>query len=193
MTRMLAVLAVLALAGTAFAGFSIGYKPLDLPVGVTSSTSAIFDTMHMLRLGFAASADFRIELLLGYDRVSFDDEVSTTDGSFGNFAVGGSAFYVVAHPAHTVFSVGGSLIYNSTSGEVNNVDIDGTTGLNIYPIMRVDFSIPGAERFALFTEFGARYVKANTDTASGDMSPAVPMTVPGEVCRVAVGVSAVKS
>ncbi len=170
MTRVLAVLAVLALAGSAFAGFSIGYKPLDLPVGVVSSTTAYFDMMHMLRLGFAASSDFRIELLLGYDNVSFDDEITPADGNMSNFAVGGSAFYVIAHPSHTVFSIGGSLVYNSTSGEINNVDIDGTTGLSIYPIMRVDFSIPGAERFALFSEYGARYVSANTDTATGDMS-----------------------
>jgi len=172
MTRVFAVLAVLALAGSAFAGFSIGYKPLDLPVGVTGSTMAFFDMMHMLRLGFAASSDFRIELLLGYDNVSFEDETASpvVDGNLSNFAVGGSAFYVIAHPSNTVFSVGGSLVYNSTSGEYNNTDIDGTTGLSIYPIMRVDFNIPGAERFALFTEFGARYVKATTDTATGDES-----------------------
>jgi hypothetical protein len=172
MTKTFAVLAVLALAGSAFAGFSIGYKPLDLPVGVTSSTVAYFDMMHLLRLGFAASSDFRIELLLGYDNVTFDDEVSSpaVSGNLSNFAVGGSAFYVIAHPSYTVFSIGGSLVYNSTSGEYNNVDIDGTTGLSIYPIMRIDFNIPGAERFALFTELGARYISAKTDTDAGDMS-----------------------
>jgi len=172
MTRVFAVLAVLALAGSAFAGFSIGYKPLELPVGVTGSTAAYFDMMHMLRLGFAASSDFRIELLLGYDNVSFDDETASpvVDGNLSNFAVGGSAFYVIAHPSYTVFSIGGSFVYNSTSGEYINVDIDGTTGLSIYPIMRVDFNIPGAERFALFTEFGGRYVNATTDTAAGDVS-----------------------
>lgn len=171
MTRVLAVLAVLALAGSAFAGFSIGYKQLDLPVGVNSSTDSDFDMMHMIRLGFAASADFRIELLLGYDNVSFDDEIEpATDGNRSNFAVGGSAFYVIAQPSFTVFSIGGSLVYNTTSGEDDGNNIDGTTGLSIYPIMRVDFAIPGADRFALFTEFGGRYVKATTDTAGGDMT-----------------------
>ena len=33
--------------------------------------------------------------------------------------------------------------------------------------MRVDFAIPGAERFALFTEFGARYLSTTTDYGDG--------------------------
>jgi hypothetical protein len=172
MMRILALLAVLTLAGSAFAGFSIGFKQLDLPYAVAGTSTAYFDAMNMLRLGFAASPDFRIELLLGYDNVSYKDETASPEieGNLSNFAVGGSAFYVVAHPSNTVFSIGGSLVYNSTSGEYNNADIDGTTGLSIYPIARIDFSIPGADRFALFTELGARYVKANTDTSGGDLS-----------------------
>ena len=165
MTRVLTFLAVLALASTTFAGFSLGYKPLDLPAYVgTNFLSA--ETVHMLRLGFAASPDFRIELLLGYDHVSWEDSSSDANGT--NLAFGGSAFYVIAAPSNTVFSIGGSLVYNKVTGEYNNSDMPETSGLSIYPVMRVDFAIPGAERFALFTEFGARYVSATTDNNGVD-------------------------
>ena len=173
MTKALVVLAVLALAGSALAGgYSIGYKQLDLPVNVYSQSMST-DLMHMLRLGFSASPDFRIEILLGYDHVSWEDNdpaATITESNGTNFAFGGSAFYVIANPANTVFSIGGSFVYNKVTGEIQNVDIDETSAYSIYPIMRVDFAIPGADRFALFTEFGARYTSANTDYSAGEQS-----------------------
>jgi hypothetical protein len=165
--KLLVLLALLAITGTAFAGFSLGYKPLDLPTYVYGSGSGMHfsaENMNLLRIGWGASPDFRIEILAGYDKVTW--EVDTLEASGSNFAMGASAFYVIAAPSNTVFSIGGSFLYNKSTGEYDNTDNPETTGYSFYPLMRIDFAIPGAERFALFTEFGGRYVSATTDYTS---------------------------
>lgn len=155
---------VLVLAGSAFAGgFSLGFKLVELPTYV--STYASYDTyVPMLRLGSALSPQFRAEFLLGYMKDSYSVEIggTETDLDASMFAIGGSAFYVVANPANTVFSVGGSIVYGSGSVDPEGGTDEETSVLAFYPVMRVDFAIPGAERFALFTEYGARYVSAST-------------------------------
>jgi hypothetical protein len=162
MKRLLTLAALLALTGTAMAGFSLGFKPLDLPISVWGDDYAS-EGINMLRIGWGASEDFRVEVLAGYGKVNLEESDSTsTEYSSSCFAMGLSGFYVIASPSNTVFSIGGSFVYNKTSSEYENVDGPETTGYSFYPIMRVDFAIPGAERFGLFTEFGARYVSATT-------------------------------
>ena len=167
--KKLSLLMILVFAGSVFAGFSLGYKPLELPVYTYFLVSGelLTDEVPMLRIGAAASPEFRVEGLIGYDKVSYDDDADN-EYSGSIFAIGGSAFYVIANPANTVFSLGGSLVYSKFSSETNDVDGPETSGLSIYPIMRVDFAIPGAERFAFFTEFGLRYQKASTDIDGED-------------------------
>ncbi len=171
MRKMLTVAMLLALAGSAMAGFSIGFKPLGLPNMVSSMSSEPYSTtsVPMLRVGWSASEDFRIELLGGYDKWTWEDEANDADASGSTFGIGGSAFYVIASPANTVCSMGASFVYSTASGETNGNDGPSTTGISIYPILRVDFAIPGAERFALFTEFGARYMSATTDNDGNDL------------------------
>jgi hypothetical protein len=166
MKRLLTLVALLALSGTAMAGFSLGFKPLDLPQMVYDG-SYDADGINMLRIGWGASEDFRIEVLAGYEKVNLEEsDSSSTEQSSSCFAMGLSGFYVIASPSNTVFSIGGSFVYSKTSSEYENVDGPETTGYSFYPIMRVDFAIPGAERFGLFTEFGARYVSATTSDDS---------------------------
>lgn len=169
MKRMLILFALLAFSGTALAGFSLGFKPLDLPYMVDGTGSyADMTNVPMLRIGWGASPEFRIEVLAGYDKWTWDGSDGTSEANGSIFSMGGSAFYVIASPSNTICSIGGSFVYSKASGEVGNTDIPGTSGYSIYPIIRVDFAIPGAERFALFTEFGARYVSATTDYEAGD-------------------------
>ena len=87
---------------------------------------------------------------------------TTTELNGSCFAMGLSGFYVIAAPSNTVFSIGASFVYNKTSSEIENVDGPETSGYSFYPLMRIDFAIPGAERLGLFSEFGARYVSATT-------------------------------
>ncbi len=170
MKKVFLLFCLLAFAGTAFAGFSLGYKPVSFPYYVYDAELALLTNVNMLRVGFAASPDFRLELLAGYDKANFEWEEDgvSTDANQTVYVIGASGFYVIANPANTVFSVGLSFLYGKASGESNGVDGPETSGYGIYPIMRVDFAIPGAERFALFTEFGIRYLSATTDIDGGD-------------------------
>jgi hypothetical protein len=151
----LAVMATMSFAG----GFSLGFKEVELPIMV-SDEDAYMGDMTMLRLGSSLSPEFRVEVLLGYDKQSFS--VDDSDYSASSFGIGGSAFYVIARPTYSVFSIGGSLVYGSTSTDYDGDDGPKTTDLSIFPVMRVDFSIPSLERVAFFSEFGARYDDAKT-------------------------------
>ncbi|MCK4670904.1 MAG: hypothetical protein KAT47_00075 [Candidatus Aegiribacteria sp.] len=170
MKKVFLLFCLLAFAGTAFAGFSLGYKPISIPYNVSSDGNALFTNVNMLRVGFAASPEFRLEFLAGYDKVNVEYEISgvSYDAHETIYVIGASGFYVIANPANTVFSIGLSFLYGKGTGEDDGVDIPETSGWGIYPIMRVDFAIPGAERFALFTEFGARYLSTTTDLDDGD-------------------------
>jgi hypothetical protein len=170
MKKVFLLFCLLAFASTAFAGFSLGYKPVDIPAMVIGESNVYFTNVNLLRVGFAASPEFRIEFLAGYDKLNFelDSEGSSVDAHETVYVIGASGFYVIASPANTVFSIGLSFLYGKGTGEdTAGVDLPETSGYGIYPIMRVDFAIPGAERFALFTEFGARYLSATTDYTDG--------------------------
>ena len=169
MKKVFLLFCLLAFAGTAFAGFSLGYKPIDFPYSVYGSAASL-TSVNMLRVGFAASPDFRLELLAGYDKVNleWEEEGVSTEANGTVYVIGASGFYVIANPANTVFSIGLSFLYGKATGETAGYDTPETSGYGIYPIMRVDFAIPGAERFALFTEFGVRYLSATTDYTGGD-------------------------
>ncbi len=169
MKKVFLLFCLLAFAGTAFAGFSLGYKPLSIPAMVSEDGNVLFTNVYLLRMGFAASPDFRIELLAGYDKVDveYEDDGTSIEANETVFVIGASGFYVIANPANTVFSIGLSFLYGKGTGEVNGFDIPETSGIGIYPIMRVDFAIPGAERFALFTEFGTRYLSTSTENDDG--------------------------
>lgn len=170
MKKVFLLFCLLAFASTAFAGFSLGYKPINIPYNVSSAGNVLFTNVNLLRVGFAASPEFRLEFLAGYDKVNFEYEISgeSYDTNETVYVIGASGFYVIAQPANTVFSIGLSFIYGKGTGEEGGIDIPETSGYGIYPIMRVDFAIPGAERFALFTEFGIRYLSTTTDFDDGD-------------------------
>ncbi|MCD4848498.1 MAG: hypothetical protein K8R76_09915 [Candidatus Aegiribacteria sp.] len=170
MKKVFLLFCLLAITGTAFAGFSLGYKPLAIPAFVSGEGNITFTNVNLLRVGFAASPEFRLEFLAGYDKLNFelDVEGSSVDAHETVYVIGASGFYVIASPANTVFSIGLSFLYGKGTGEdTDGTDLPETSGYGIYPIMRVDFAIPGAERFALFTEFGARYLSTTTDYDDG--------------------------
>jgi len=169
MKKVFLLFCLLAITGTAFAGFSLGYKPLAIPAFVSGEGNVTFANVNLLRVGFAASPEFRLELLAGYDKLTFELDVEGTsyDADETVYVIGASGFYVIAAPANTIFSIGLSFLYGKGTGETGGVDNPETSGYGIYPIMRVDFAIPGAERFALFTEFGARYLSTTTDYGDG--------------------------
>ncbi|MCK5064367.1 MAG: hypothetical protein KAQ97_03745 [Candidatus Fermentibacteraceae bacterium] len=169
MKKVFLLFCLLAITGTAFAGFSLGYKPVAIPGYVSGAGNVIFADVNLLRVGFAASPEFRLELLAGYDKLTFEIDIEGTsvDADGTVYVIGASGFYVIAAPANTIFSIGLSFLYGKGTGETAGVDDPETSGYAIYPIMRVDFAIPGAERFALFTEFGARYLSTTTDYGDG--------------------------
>ena len=167
MKRVFVLICVLAFAGTAFAGFSIGFKQTLVPKYVaigTSGASLSTDDMYLLRVGAMASPDFRIEGYLGYMKDSFEYDITGTsydfDGSTMMFGAGG--YYVIEAPANTSFSIGAQFLYGKSSSETDGVDGPETTSWCLDPLMRIDFAIPGAERLAFFTEYGIRYANATT-------------------------------
>jgi hypothetical protein len=172
MKRVFLLICVLAFAGTAFAGFSIGFKQTLIPTYVNTTGDLTTDDMYMLRVGAMASPDFRIEGYLGYMKYSFEIDpavaASEYDGSAMVFGAGG--YYVIEAPANTSFSIGAQFLYGKTSRETGNVDGPETTSWSLDPLMRVDFAIPGAERLAFFTEYGIRYANATTtvEATAGD-------------------------
>ncbi len=165
MKRVLTLICLLALAGTAFAGFSLGFKYTEMPMYVDTGGNLMSGDMYMLRFGAMASPQFRIEALLGYSKESFEvdpDTTPTSDLDWTMMALGAGGYYVMQMPANTSFSIGLQVLYGKSSGEAGGYDSPETTALSIDPLMRIDFAIPGAERLAFFTEYGIRYAKATT-------------------------------
>ena len=161
MTKLFAAVAILALAGVAMGGYSLGFKHTEVPSYVSSSGLTLED-MYMLRFGSMVSPTFRMEGLLGYAKESYEQDPGDSEWDGSMWAVGVSGYYLVANPANTQFSIGGQFIYAKTSSESDGEDGPETTAYSVSPLMRIDFAIPGAERFALFTEYGIRYASATT-------------------------------
>jgi len=160
--RVIVPLMLLLSTVSAFAGgFSLGFKEVEIPAFTNGAGSVGMADLAMLRLGSALSPEFRIEVLLGYGKNSFENEIS--DSEFSTFAIGGSGFYVIAKPANSVFAIGGSLIYAKS----NNGDDVSTSDLTLLPVMRADYAVPGMSDVAFFSEFGLRYDKATTTDESG--------------------------
>ena len=163
MKRVFTLVCLLAFAGTAFAGFSIGFKQVELPTYVNDGDMYTMD-MNLLRIGAMASPQFRVEGYLGYAKETYEWEEGTEtvnlDGSAYVFGAGG--YYVIEMPANTSFSIGAQFLYGSSSSEYENVEGPSTSAWCLDPLMRIDFAIPGAERLAFFTEFGGRYANATT-------------------------------
>ncbi len=176
MKRVFSLVCLLALTGTAFAGFSIGFNNTLIPVNVYNVTGGDLWTedIYMLRLGFMASPDFRLEGYVGYMKESFEEDPPATtpvefEGSGMIFGAGG--YYVIAAPANTSFSIGARFLYGSVKMESGVYEAE-TKSWCLDPLMRIDFAIPGAERLAIFTEYGFRYANAtSTYTASGTQDP----------------------
>lgn len=176
MKRVFLLICVLAFAGTAFAGFSIGFNHTLVPTNVSSVSGGDMWTedAYMLRLGFMASTDFRLEGYVGYVSESFEeDPTSTTPVEYegSGMVFGGGGYYIIAAPANTSFSIGARFLYGSVTMESGANEVE-TKSWSIDPLMRIDFAIPGAERLALFTEYGFRYANAtSTFTSGGTQSP----------------------
>jgi len=173
MKRVFLLICVLAFVGTAFAGFSIGFKQTPIPVYVTSGLYLQLEDVYMLRIGAMASPSFRIEGYIGYGTEHFEVDPSTPtedyDASIMVFGAGG--YYIIAAPANTSFSIGAQFLYAKTTSEDMGADNPKTTAWSLDPLMRIDFAIPGAERLAFFTEYGIRYANATTtvESAAGDI------------------------
>lgn len=167
MKRAILLFCLLALAGTSFAGFSLGFKHTDFPVGISADYDPMLEDMYMLRLGFMASPSFRIEGLVGYSTYSFETDPDAWDYDGSMLAFGAGGYYVIEAPANTSFSIGLQFLYGKVTGEINSVDENETTSYSISPLMRIDFAIPGAERLAFFTEYGVRYASVTTVDESG--------------------------
>ncbi|RKZ07529.1 hypothetical protein DRQ25_11365 [Candidatus Fermentibacteria bacterium] len=169
MKRVFLLICVLAFAGTAFAGFSIGFKQTPVPTYLSSALSLTTDDVYMLRLGAMASPDFRIEGYLGYgtQHAELDPAVLGVeyDGSVMVFGAGG--YYIIAAPANTSFSIGAQFLYGKATGEYGTSWDHETSTWSLDPLMRIDFAIPGAERLAFFTEYGIRYANATTTYTEG--------------------------
>ncbi len=161
MKAFVAVMLMATAASVCAGGFSLGFKELEVPFYVWNGGSEMAD-IAMLRLGSSLSPDFRIEALLGYGKTSYEDDADV-DWEYSTFAIGGSGFYVIAAPANTVFSIGGSLVYAKS----NNGEDVSTSDLSLFPLMRADFAVPGMNSVAFFSEFGLRYDKATTTDESG--------------------------
>jgi len=176
MKRVFLLICLLAFAGTAFAGFSIGFKQTEIPVYVYAGSGGNgleLDNMYLLRVGAMASPSFRIEGYLGYAKQSFEINPAETvnadlEGSMMVFGAGG--YYVIETPANTSFSIGAQFLYGKSSYEVGGNDGPETSCWSLDPLMRIDFAIPGAERLAFFTEYGIRYANATTTDDSGSTS-----------------------
>ena len=161
MRSLVPVLLLLVAAASFAGGFSLGFKEVEIPYLTNGSTYTEMADLPLLRLGSALSPEFRIEVLLGYGKNSFETESS--DADFSTFAIGGSGFYVIANPSNTVFSIGGSLIYAKT----NNAEDISTSDLTLLPVMRADYAVPGMSDVAFFSEFGLRYDNATTTDETG--------------------------
>lgn len=173
MKRVFLLISVLAFAGTAFAGFSIGFKQTPIPVYVSTGLYLELEDVYMLRIGGMASPDFRVEGYIGYGTEHLEVDPSTPtvdyDGTIMVFGAGG--YYIIAAPANTSFSIGAQFLYAKSTYEVSGVDGPETTAWSLDPLMRIDFAIPGAERLAFFTEYGIRYASATTtvESTTGDV------------------------
>ncbi len=170
MKRVFLLICVLAFAGTAFAGFSIGFKQTPVPTSVSLGEDGLkTEDVYLLRLGAMASPQFRIEGYLGYgtEHYELDPVVAGAeyDGSVMVFGAGG--YYVIEAPANTSLSIGAQFLYGKTSGEYGTSWDAETTSWSLDPLMRIDFAIPGAERLAFFTEYGIRYANATTTYTEG--------------------------
>ena len=169
MKRVFLLICVLAFTGTAFAGFSIGFKQTPVPTYVSSGLSLTTEEVYMLRIGAMASPDFRIEGYLGYgtEHAELDPAVLGVeyDGSVMVFGAGG--YYIIAAPANTSFSIGAQFLYGKATGEYGTLWDQETSTWSLDPLMRIDFAIPGAERLAFFTEYGIRYANATTTYTEG--------------------------
>jgi hypothetical protein len=173
MKRVITLLCLLSLAGTAAAQFSIGFNTVKMPTYVDPDDFYVAtEDMYMLRIGSMLSPEFRIEGYVGYMKETFETDPPLVpaveqEGSGMGFGAGG--YYVIEAPANTSFSFGARFLYASVNVEesASAWELE-TTAWAIDPLMRIDFAIPGAERLAFFTEFGFRYANAtSTETIAG--------------------------
>ncbi len=170
MKRVLLLACLLAMTGTALAGFSIGFNQVEIPWSV-SANAANVDTedVYLLRFGAMFSPEFRAEAYVGYAKQSWEldpQPVVPVDPTGSGTVFGAGGYYVIEAPANTSFSIGARFLYAKTTIESGTTEW-ATTSYAIDPLMRIDFAIPGAEQLAFFTEYGVRYAKATTKTTVG--------------------------
>ena len=177
MKRVFLLVCLLAMTGTAFAGFSIGFTSVEVPWMVNGTNGFVeMEDMYLVRLGAMASTDFRIEGYVGYEKQTYelDPQTAGTIELTGSGTVfGAGRYYIIAAPANTSFSIGARFLYCmiNVDGGTSAVPVEyETTSYAIDPLIRVDFAIPGAERLAFFTEYGFRYAKATMKTTAGGVA-----------------------
>jgi hypothetical protein len=174
MKRVFVIVCLLAFAGTAVAGFSIGFNQVEMPYMIDVSNGELYtEDMNLLRFGAMASPEFRIEAYVGYMKETFelDPQPATPVELEGSaMAFGGGGYYVIEAPANTSFSFGARFLYATANFEAGTYEYE-TTAWCLDPLLRIDFAIPGAEQLAFFTEYGFRYASATgTTTVSGVQS-----------------------
>jgi len=173
MKRVLLLACLLAMTGTALAGFSIGFTNIEIPWMVDGTNGDVsLEEINLIRFGAMASADFRIEGYAGYAKSTYDLDpppVGFTESTGSGLVFGAGGYYVIEAPANTSFSLGARFLYAKTTVEYSTTEME-TTSYAIDPLMRIDFAIPGAERLAFFTEYGFRYAKATMKTTVGGVA-----------------------
>ena len=173
MKRVVLLVCLFAMTGTAVAGFSIGFNQVKMPVYVDPDDFELMtEEMNLLRLGGMFSSDFRVEGYVGYIKETYETDpalIPAVEQEASGMAFGGGGYYVMEAPANTSFSIGARFLYSSTTVEQSGAAWKlETTAWCLDPLMRVDFAIPGAEQLAFFTEYGFRYAKATSvETISG--------------------------
>ncbi|MEN8207707.1 MAG: hypothetical protein ABFR50_00495 [Candidatus Fermentibacteria bacterium] len=109
MKRVFLLVCLLAFAGTAFAGFSIGFNSVEVPWYVEGDGYLATEDMYLLRVGAMASPDFRIEGYLGYAKETFETDpmqTGTVDVTGSGMVFGAGAYYIIPNPANTQLSTG---------------------------------------------------------------------------------------
>jgi hypothetical protein len=176
MKRVLLLACLLAMTGTALAGFSIGFNQTKIPTNVYDVVGGDIwvEDIYMLRLGAMFSPEFRVEGYIGYMKESFEEDppaITPVEYEGSGMVFGAGGYYVIEAPANTSFSFGARFLYGSVNME-SGINQAETKSWCLDPLMRIDFAIPGAEQLAFFTEYGFRYANAtSTYTSGGTQSP----------------------
>ncbi len=153
-------LLTLLLPAVASASLTIGFRKTAVPVLVLPGEQ-IEEDVYMLCLGCSTAGGLALELSGGGDR----SEGGISEAVIENrtFCIGAGAFQRIASPPHTSLSVGARFDYAVSTSEMEGTAGETETEVTAFsPLLRVDVSLPAAERLGFFLEWGAGWRGAST-------------------------------